>query len=627
MSLKSFFTKSWVIPFFLLITTSTLYLLTLAPTVYWGDTGELITSASVLGVPHPSGYPTYMLIAHAFTKIPLGTIAWRVNLLSALSAALTILVVYKIGFLISKNRLFSLLGALTLALLPLFWHHALIAEIYAFHLFFLALILYCFLSYYLHQIKWYLFAGSFFFGIALTNHLTTIFLLPAIILLILAMRTKINFSKALLCSLSFLVLGFTPLFYIPLRAASTPLWNWGHISNLTDALFHISGYEYSVFLSYSAIVHNFPFIVNQIFSFPALLLLSGTFYYCIRAEKSVLYRFVLVTLIGTLIPLFLYKIPDIETYLLPFFLLSSVLLILSLELLSPIIFSAGSRFFKKRKPENLANQTFPPRSFSVFFVSVILIALVIHVLSSYSSQNLSKDTSARNYWLNIMNEAPSGSIIIGKGTNDLFIPLYLQHVEGHRQDLIIINYYDFTKPWRLAEVQVLLPFNHTRQPKKIYSLQAEAELVAINLTNELINEYKSIHPIFLTFRDFPTKYYINPTGHLNKVEHYFVNYSYMPYPYSYSYTTIKNNEGRIYISRILTLYGLHYLESGNITAAHDALEESTRVNPSFEEWYNLGVYYYTTNNTEQAVVAWKHALTLQEDPQLEHNINLLTRKR
>lgn len=35
------------------------YLLTLSPTAYWGDSGELATVAYTLGIAHPSGYPTY----------------------------------------------------------------------------------------------------------------------------------------------------------------------------------------------------------------------------------------------------------------------------------------------------------------------------------------------------------------------------------------------------------------------------------------------------------------------------------------------------------------------------------------------------------------------------------------
>ena len=39
-----------------------LYLATTCPTVYFGDSGELIAAADSLGVAHPPGYPLYTLL-------------------------------------------------------------------------------------------------------------------------------------------------------------------------------------------------------------------------------------------------------------------------------------------------------------------------------------------------------------------------------------------------------------------------------------------------------------------------------------------------------------------------------------------------------------------------------------
>src|ERR1700733_1090709 len=64
------------------------YIATLAPTVTLEDSGELITAATKFGVPHPPGYPTWtmsgFLISHL---VPFGSLAWRVNLQSAIFAA------------------------------------------------------------------------------------------------------------------------------------------------------------------------------------------------------------------------------------------------------------------------------------------------------------------------------------------------------------------------------------------------------------------------------------------------------------------------------------------------------------------------------------------------------------
>src|ERR1035437_7298331 len=65
-----------------------LYLVTLAPTVTFEDSGELIAAAYTLGVPHEPGYPLWTMIAHLFTWLPVGDVAYRVNLMSAVCSSL-----------------------------------------------------------------------------------------------------------------------------------------------------------------------------------------------------------------------------------------------------------------------------------------------------------------------------------------------------------------------------------------------------------------------------------------------------------------------------------------------------------------------------------------------------------
>lgn len=64
-----------------------LYSRTLAPTVTFVDSGELIVAARCAGVPHPPGFPLWVMLAHMASLIPLGSIAARVNFASAVCAA------------------------------------------------------------------------------------------------------------------------------------------------------------------------------------------------------------------------------------------------------------------------------------------------------------------------------------------------------------------------------------------------------------------------------------------------------------------------------------------------------------------------------------------------------------
>ncbi len=75
-----------------------LYVHTTAPGMGFVDSGELVTAAYFLGIPHPPGFPLYVLIAHAATRLPLGSVARRVNLASALFGALAVAVFFSIAW-------------------------------------------------------------------------------------------------------------------------------------------------------------------------------------------------------------------------------------------------------------------------------------------------------------------------------------------------------------------------------------------------------------------------------------------------------------------------------------------------------------------------------------------------
>ncbi|MEO6578477.1 MAG: DUF2723 domain-containing protein, partial [Candidatus Limnocylindria bacterium] len=65
-----------------------MYLRTMLPSTGFWDTGEAQTVPPTLSIFHPTGFPVYVLVGWLWSQLPIGEVAWRMNLLSAVSVAL-----------------------------------------------------------------------------------------------------------------------------------------------------------------------------------------------------------------------------------------------------------------------------------------------------------------------------------------------------------------------------------------------------------------------------------------------------------------------------------------------------------------------------------------------------------
>jgi len=117
------------------------YVRTLAPDVLYADSAEFQTLAYTLGDTHSTGYPTYLLLGRLFGLVPIRNPAWRISLLSAVSAAITVSGVYWLARHFTRDRVGPVLGSLALAMSYTFWAQAVIAEVYTPGMAFLAVVM------------------------------------------------------------------------------------------------------------------------------------------------------------------------------------------------------------------------------------------------------------------------------------------------------------------------------------------------------------------------------------------------------------------------------------------------------------------------------------------------------
>jgi hypothetical protein len=180
-------------PIFLVISLLVVYLFSLAPDITWAhagsDGGDLMTAAATGGVAHPTGYPTFLWLARLFQFLPVGTIAYRTNLMSAVFTALTALLVYDIVVAspnspAKDNRLAGLIAGYAYGLSPLAWSQAVITEVYPLHVFLVVLILWLLVGRFAYSPNKSLLdvVIGLAMGLALGNHLTSAALLPVALL-------------------------------------------------------------------------------------------------------------------------------------------------------------------------------------------------------------------------------------------------------------------------------------------------------------------------------------------------------------------------------------------------------------------------------------------------------------
>src|ERR687889_311049 len=224
------------------------YLRTLAPTVLYLQDPKLLDAVmlqmqvSVLGITHPTGYPTYLMLTHLFTYLPFGDPAYRVNLGSAVYAALAVVAVYVAGLLLNRRVVAAASGALAFGLGTALWSQAVIAEVYTLNALLVSATIVVLLLWREYRKDRYLLLSAFLVGLCLTDHLTSGLLLPGSLLLVVLVdrRTLANVRLILKGALLFL-LGLTPYLYLPIRATMDPPMDANNPTNFERFWYVLSG--------------------------------------------------------------------------------------------------------------------------------------------------------------------------------------------------------------------------------------------------------------------------------------------------------------------------------------------------------------------------------------------------
>jgi hypothetical protein len=209
-----------------------LYASTAPRTVALEDDGLFVLASYYLGIAHPPGYPIYTALGKLFTLLPVGSVAYRVHLLSALFGSLTCAMLWLCARRLFESRLPAYLAAFGLGVSPVFWSQSIIAEVYTLNTFFFLVLVFLGLracppsgsaetpAQTQRLLPWM----AFVFGLSLSNHWPLMLLAaPAFAVLLWPRRAEIVQRIGLLVGLA--ALGLVPYVWMVILS-----WIWLPIS-------------------------------------------------------------------------------------------------------------------------------------------------------------------------------------------------------------------------------------------------------------------------------------------------------------------------------------------------------------------------------------------------------------
>lgn len=194
-----------IIAFSVFLITAVVYFMTVQPSVSFWDCGEFIASAHLMQVPHPPGTPLFLILGRFLSMIPFAdNIAFRVNAISVISSAFTVLFLYLSAVKIINNikpnykkesliesigtYLAAAIGALSLAFSDTFWFNSLEAEVYALATFFIAIVTWLMMVWYEKadeaDNEKYLLLIAYMIGLSTGVHLMSVLALVPVVLII-----------------------------------------------------------------------------------------------------------------------------------------------------------------------------------------------------------------------------------------------------------------------------------------------------------------------------------------------------------------------------------------------------------------------------------------------------------
>lgn len=418
-----------------------LYLSTLAPTVLSRiaeeglyDAGLFQVRAYMLSITHPTGYPTYLLLAKLFTYLPVGDVAYRVNLASAVFGAAAVFVLFVVCKQLTGRVWPSAAAAALFGVSQAFWSQAVVAEVYTLNVFFVLVAISVLLHWRTTRRDRYLLLWAFLVGLSMTNHMTSGLLLVAGLLFVrLTEPGKLSDGKLLLKGVGLFLLGLTPYVYLPIRSLVDPPFAASDTDTLLEFLVFVSGARFGNHMfafgpaELPGRLEMYRVHLSQQFSFVFVLVAVAGLLSLFRRDRATFAALGLLYL-GWLFYALEYDIRDIWVYFIPTYLIICILV-------APGIVALTSAIKLGLSTVALSSTL---RSAPAVLVAVAVLAFFVPVVGAngtYVTVDYSDAYGARDTIEAVAGNAETGATVITDGSS----MSYMKLVEKRRADLEIVS--------------------------------------------------------------------------------------------------------------------------------------------------------------------------------------------
>lgn len=418
------------------------YLFTLAPTIYNLDSAELTTAAYTGGLVRSTGYPLYLTLGYFWSKIPVGDVGYRMNLLSAIFGALTIFLGERIlrRWKLGGLATFGALGLLTTS--TYFWGLSLVAEVYTLHTALMAGLILALLYWSDSPSPRRLAGVGLVGGLGMSHHAAMVLLIPGSLFYVLSKHPKkaLTFQSLLAFCLAASV-GLSFYLYLPARFLAQPAFNYAGTYD-ANLIFHpvdlttlkglwwlISGQAFKgAMLAYGPAgfwVEARQYLVQLGRAFFALGIGPGLLGIMLLLRRSwregVMLALMFLMNAGFFIN---YRVTDKDTMYLPTYLIGALWIGLGLQGLLA--------WADQVEPNHI--RVLGRRIFTILILGGVLMALAWN----WSVVDLSGDWTSRQRGEEILRNAGKNALVFG-WWDVAPVVQYLQLVEGQRPDVRAIN--------------------------------------------------------------------------------------------------------------------------------------------------------------------------------------------